>query len=97
MFILDSNTNLGKVNTMVYNPNDDEDPTANECNYNFPQVVVAFLMGSVMMFLLNLNEIQKFKGCTYESRIDRTGTDGRGNVPTNDEIGNRSLGLSEEL
>ena len=53
---------------MVYNPNDDEDPTADDCNYNFPQVAVAFLMGVIMMFLLNLNEIQKFKVCNYESR-----------------------------
>jgi len=65
---------------MVYNPNDEEDPTANDCNYNFPQVLFAFIFGVVAMFLMSVNEIQKFKGCTYESRTDRTWTYGRGNV-----------------
>jgi len=77
--------------------NDEEDPTANECNYNFPQLVFAFLLGSIMMFLLSINEVQKFKGCYYESRTYRIGTDGRRNVSPYDESRNRSLGLSEKL
>ena len=67
---------------MVYRPDDEEDPTAEECNYNFPQVIFAFLMGVGMMFLLSVNEIQEFKGCNYESRNDWSRTDGRGNVPS---------------
>ena len=31
---------------MSWHPHDDEkDPTANDCNYNFPQVLFAFILG----------------------------------------------------
>ena len=65
---------------MVYRPDDEEDPTANDCNYNFPQLCFAFLLGVGMMFVLSIKEIHDFKGCTYESRNDWTRTDGRRNV-----------------
>ena len=46
-------------------PDDDEppDPTANDCNYNFPQMLFAFCLGFTCMFVLSVDEIQKFKGC----------------------------------
>jgi hypothetical protein len=50
---------------MVYRPDDEEDPTANDCNYNFPQVIFAFILGLTTMFLLTVDEIRDFKGCDY--------------------------------
>ena len=45
-------------------PHDDEpDPTAYMGNYNFPQMLFAFCLGFVTMFVLSINEIHKFKGC----------------------------------
>jgi len=43
--------------------NDDEDPTANDCNFNFPQLVFAFCLGVTVMFVLAVDEIDRFKGC----------------------------------
>ena len=51
---------------MVYRPDDKEDPTANDCNYNFPQVIFAFILGLSTMFLLSIDEIKDFKGCDYQ-------------------------------
>ena len=44
-------------------PHDDEpeDPTANDCNYNFPQMLFAFCLGFGTMFVLAIDEIQDFK------------------------------------
>ena len=46
-------------------PHDDEpeDPTAHDCNYNFPQMLFAFCLGFVTMFVLFVDELQDFKGC----------------------------------
>ena len=46
-------------------PHDDEPevPTAHDCNYNFPQMLFAFCLGFVTMFVLAVDEIQNFKGC----------------------------------
>ena len=46
-------------------PHDDEpeDPTANDCNYNFPQMLFAFCLGFTTMFVLFVDELQDFKGC----------------------------------
>ena len=46
-------------------PHDDEpeDPTANDCNYNFPQMLFAFFLGFTTMFVLFVDELQDFKGC----------------------------------
>ena len=47
-------------------PHDDEpDPTAYMGNYNFPQMLFAFLLGFVTMFVLSINEIEKFKDVLY--------------------------------
>ena len=45
-------------------PHDDEpDPTVNMGNYNFTQMLFAFCLGFVTMFVLSVNEINEFKGC----------------------------------
>ena len=50
-------------------PHDDpEDPTANDCNYNFPQVLFAFVLGFTCMFVLAVDEIQDFKGCPMNDK-----------------------------
>ena len=69
---------------MVYRPDDKDDPTTNDCNYNFGELVFAFLLGFVCMFVLSVKEIHDFKGCTYESRTYRTRTNGRGNGSPNE-------------
>ena len=51
---------------MVYRPDDEEDPTAIDCNYNFPQVIFAFILGLTAMFLISVDEIRDFKGCDYQ-------------------------------
>ena len=53
-------------------PHDDEpeDPSANDCNYNFPQVLFAFCLGFTCMFVLSVDEIQKFKGCPFPEYFD---------------------------
>ena len=41
-------------------PHDDEpDPTAYMGNYNFPQMLFAFCLGFVTMFVLSVNEIER--------------------------------------
>ena len=45
-------------------PHDDEpDPTANIANYNFIQMLFAFCLGFVTMFVLAVDEINDFMGC----------------------------------
>ena len=45
-------------------PHDDEpDPTAHMGNYNFPQMLFAFCLGFVTMFVLFADELNDFKGC----------------------------------
>lgn len=47
-------------------PHDDEpDPTAYMGNYNFPQMLFAFCLGFVTMFVLAVDEINDFKGCPF--------------------------------
>ena len=48
----------------MIHPHDDEpDPTAYMGNYNFPQMLFAFCLGFVTMFVLFQNELDEFKGC----------------------------------
>ena len=52
-------------------PHDDEpDPTAYMGNYNFPQMLFALCLGFVTMFVLSVNEIDKFKGCPLPAYFD---------------------------
>ena len=54
-------------------PHDDEpDPTAYMGNYNFPQMLFAFCLGFVTMFVLSVNDtIENFKGCPLPEYFQR--------------------------
>ena len=52
-----------EIAKMIHPHDDEPDPTANDCNYNFPQMLFAFCLGFVCMFVLAVDEIQDFKGC----------------------------------
>tara|TARA_B100000035_G_scaffold229856_1_gene198040 strand:- start:503 stop:739 length:237 start_codon:yes stop_codon:yes gene_type:complete len=52
-----------KISRMIHPHDDEPDPTAYMGNYNFPQMLFAFCLGFVTMFVLSVNEIDKFKGC----------------------------------
>ena len=52
-----------EIARMIHPHNDKPDPTANQCNYNFPQVLFAFCLGFTSMFVLSVDEINNFKGC----------------------------------
>ena len=56
-----------KIAKMIHPHDDDPDPTANMGNYNFPQMLFAFCLGFVTMFVLAIDEIQDFKGCPLPS------------------------------
>ena len=53
-----------EIARMIHPHDDKPDPTAHIGNYNFPQLIFAFLLGLSAMFLLSIDEIQDFKGCT---------------------------------
>ena len=64
----DSKKNKKKVERISkqLHPHDDEpDPTVNMGNYNFTQMLFAFCLGFVTMFVLAVNEINEFKGCPF--------------------------------
>ena len=52
-----------EISKMIYPHDDKPDPTANQCNYNFPQLLLAFCLGFTSMFVLSVDEIRNFKGC----------------------------------
>jgi hypothetical protein len=52
-----------EIARMIHPHDDEPDPTAYMGNYNFPQMLFAFCLGFVTMFVLSVNEIDKFKGC----------------------------------
>ena len=54
---------VDKITKHIHPHDDEPDPTAYMGNYNFPQMF--FLLGFVTMFVLSVNEIDKFKGCPY--------------------------------
>jgi hypothetical protein len=84
----DKKKRVDEISKMIHPHNDEPDPTANMGNYNFPQMIFAFSLGFVCMFVLSVNEIQKFKGCYYEGRDYWPGQDGRRNVSPNAKGGN---------
>ena len=64
----DSKKSKKKVESISHqlHPHDDEpDPTVNMGNYNFTQMLFAFCLGFVTMFVLAVNEINEFKGCPF--------------------------------
>ena len=55
----------------MIHPHDDEpDPTAYMGNYNFPQMLFAFCLGFVTMFVLFADELNDFKGCPFPEYFD---------------------------
>ena len=52
-----------EIEKMIHPHDDPPDPTAHMGNYNFPQMLFAFCLGATTMFVLSVNEIDKFKGC----------------------------------
>ena len=54
---------IKKIAKHIHPHDDGFDPTAYMGNYNFPQMLFAFCLGFVTMFVLSVNEINEFKGC----------------------------------
>ena len=52
-----------EIERMIHPHDDEPDPTAYMGNYNFPQMLFAFCLGFVTMFVLSVDEINDFKGC----------------------------------
>ena len=52
-----------EISKMIHPHDDPPDPTAYMGNYNFPQMLFAFCLGFVTMFVLAVDEIDSFKGC----------------------------------
>ena len=52
-----------EIAKMIHPHDDEPDPTAYMGNYNFPQMLFAFCLGFVTMFVLAVDEIHNFKGC----------------------------------
>jgi|TARA_B100000073_G_scaffold147322_1_gene121280 hypothetical protein len=52
-----------EIERMIHPHDDEPDPTAYMGNYNFPQMLFAFCLGFVTMFVLAVDEIHNFKGC----------------------------------
>ena len=55
------------ISKMIHPHDDEPDPTAYMGNYNFPQMLLAFCLGFVTMFVLFQNELDEFKGCPLPS------------------------------
>ena len=56
---------IERISKMIHPHDDDPDPMAHMGNYNFPQMLFAFCLGFVTMFVLSVNEIENFKGCPF--------------------------------
>lgn len=59
-----------RISKQIHPHDDEPDPTAYMGNYNFPQMLFAFCLGFVTMFVLSANEIDKFKGCPLPAYFD---------------------------
>ena len=60
-----------EIAKMIHPHDDEPDPTAYMGNYNFPQMLFAFCLGFVTMFVLSVNEINEFKGCPLPEYFQR--------------------------
>jgi|TARA_R100001163_G_scaffold38881_1_gene29614 hypothetical protein len=56
---------IERISRQIHPHDDEPDPTADMGNYNFPQMLFAFCLGFVTMFVLSVNEINEFKGCPF--------------------------------
>ena len=52
-----------RISKMIHPHDDEPDPTAYMGNYNFSQMLFAFCLGFVTMFVLFADELNDFKGC----------------------------------
>ena len=59
-----------QIRKQIHPHDDDPDPTAYMGNYNFPQMLFAFCLGFVTMFVLSIKEIENFKGCPLPAYFD---------------------------
>ena len=59
----DKKKRVDEISKMIHPHDDEPDPTADMGNYNFPQMLFAFCLGFVTMFVLSVKEIENFKGC----------------------------------
>ena len=59
-----------EISRMIHPHDDEPDPTAYMGNYNFPQMLFAFCLGFVTMFVLSVHEIENFKGCPLPAYFD---------------------------
>lgn len=60
-----SKKKVGRISKQLHPHDDEPDPTADMGNYNFTQMLFAFCLGFVSMFVLSVNEINEFKGCPF--------------------------------
>lgn len=60
-----SKKEVEKISKQLHPHDDEPDPTVDMGNYNFSQMLFAFLLGFVTMFVLSVNEINEFKGCPF--------------------------------
>ena len=52
-----------RISKQLHHHDEKPDHTADMGNYNFTQMLFAFCLGFVTMFVLSVNEINEFKGC----------------------------------
>ena len=60
---LEKKKKIDEISRQMHPHNDEPDPSAEQGNYNFPQMLFAFFLGFCCMFILSVNEINNFKGC----------------------------------
>ena len=65
---------IKQISKHLHPHDDDPDPTAYMGNYNFPQMLFAFCLGFVTMFVLFQNELNEFKGCPFPEYFDEPRT-----------------------
>ena len=63
----DKKKKIDEISKQIHPHDDKPDPSAEHGNYNFPQVLFAFLLGATTMFMLSVNEVNDFKGCQSEN------------------------------
>ena len=61
-----------EIAKMIHPHDDEPDPTAYMGNYNFPQMLFAFCLGFVTMFVLFVDELNDFKGCPLPEYFQQT-------------------------
>ena len=71
---------------MSMHPHDDpEDPTANDCNYNFPQVLFAFVLGFILGSPMQASETELSYSPDWNQKM---GIEARNNILDQAETSN---------